>query len=401
MNKKYLLPIFLVVAVDVLGLTIVLPLLPFYAQHFGANPLQVGLVISSYAIFQFISGPILGALSDRHGRRPVLLFSQIGTFIGFIVLARASALWVIFLSRVIDGSTAGNLSVAQAYMADVTEPKDRAKAFALIGIAFGLGFFIGPWISGELSVHGMSYPIWAAAALSLLSVCLTFFMLKEPARHVDTKKERRLGILDWKMYRQHFENPKLSKYLFQFACFTFAFSIFFSGFPLFAERRFMIDGHFFGPREVGRVYAYSGFLGIIIQGGLVARAVRRFGELNVAIFGFMAAAAGYIILGAAYAVPMLALSSTIAAFGSSTIRPALTALISHAAPPGEQGAILGLTQSLNSLSQIICPIIAGFMIAHHLLTPWALLSGAISLAGLALLLSMKKSSKDDSASFVA
>ncbi len=392
MNKKYLLPIFLVVAVDVLGLTIVLPLLPFYAQHFGATPLEVGLVISSYAIFQLISGPMLGALSDHHGRRPVLLFSQIGTFVGFIILARANALWMVFLSRIIDGATAGNLSVAQAYMADVTEPKDRAKAFALIGIAFGLGFFVGPWISGELSVHGIEYPIWAAAALSLTSVCLTFFMLKEPEKHVDTTKERRLGFLDWKVYRSHFSNPDLAKYLFQFACFTFAFSIFFSGFPLFAERRFMIDGHYFGTREVGRVYAYSGFLGIIIQGGFVGRAVRKFGEVNVAIFGFISAAAGYFILGFAYSIPLLVLSSTVAAFGSSTIRPSLTALISHNAPRGEQGVLMGLTQSINSISQIICPVIAGFMIGHEFLTPWALLSGAISLAGLALLMSMKSNS---------
>src|SRR4051812_18590707 len=155
-----LLPIFLIVTVDILGLTIVLPLLPFYAEHYGASPTVVGLLVTVFAVCQLISGPILGQLSDRFGRKPMLLISQVGTLIGFVILARADALIWVFLSRIIDGFTAGNLSIAQAYISDVTEPKDRAKSFAIIGIAFGLGFLIGPAISGYLSKFGYSTPIW-------------------------------------------------------------------------------------------------------------------------------------------------------------------------------------------------------------------------------------------------
>src|SRR6266480_2994437 len=173
-----LLPIFLIVMVDVLGLTILLPLLPFYAEHFGASPTVVGLLVSTYAICQLVAGPVLGQISDRVGRKPVLLVSQIGTFVGFLVLAFAPNLFVVFLARVIDGVTAGNLSIAQAYIADVTRPKERSRAFAVIGIAFGIGFLIGPGASGYLTTHfGFHVPILCAAALSLLSILGTTFLL--------------------------------------------------------------------------------------------------------------------------------------------------------------------------------------------------------------------------------
>ena len=177
MRKSPLLPIFLIVSVDVLGLTIILPLLPFYAEHYGASPAVVGLLVSLYALCQLVAGPMLGRLSDHMGRRPLLLVSQVGTFIGFLILAYANALWLIFLSRAIDGITAGNLSLAQAYISDVTKPEDRAKSFALIGIAFGMGFLIGPGLSGFLSKFGYQYPILVAGGtfrhqhrLHLLSV---------------------------------------------------------------------------------------------------------------------------------------------------------------------------------------------------------------------------------------
>ncbi|HVW11057.1 MAG TPA: MFS transporter, partial [Bryobacteraceae bacterium] len=156
-NRSPLLPIFLIVLVDILGMTIILPLLPFYALHFGASDTVVGLLISTYALCQLVAGPVLGSWSDRIGRKPLLILSQLGTFIGFLILANAWTLWVIFLSRVIDGITAGNLSLAQAYIADVTEPQNRAKSFGVIGIAFGIGFLVGPGISGFLSQYGYTY----------------------------------------------------------------------------------------------------------------------------------------------------------------------------------------------------------------------------------------------------
>ena len=153
-----LLPIFLIVIVDVLGFTIILPLLPFYSERLGASPTVVGLIVAIYAAFQLVAGPILGQLSDRIGRRPVLLISQAGTLAGFLLLAFSHQIWMVFLSRAIDGATAGNLSIAQAYISDVTRPEERAKSFAIIGVAFGFGFLVGPAISGlpcslQLSMH--------------------------------------------------------------------------------------------------------------------------------------------------------------------------------------------------------------------------------------------------------
>ncbi|MDQ2945395.1 MAG: MFS transporter, partial [Acidobacteriota bacterium] len=225
MRRSPLFPIFLIVSVDVLGLTIILPLLPFYAEKFGATPTVVGLLVSTYAFCQLIAGPVLGQMSDRSGRRPLLLVSQAGTFIGFLILAYAGSLWVIFLSRILDGFTAGNLSLAQAYISDVTKPEERAKSFGIIGIAFGMGFLIGPGISGFLSQYSYQLPIFAAAALSATSILATYFLLPNnaPVSSKDTAA-RRLTLLDWRTYARYFRRPELAPLLWQFFAFTFAFS---------------------------------------------------------------------------------------------------------------------------------------------------------------------------------
>ncbi len=396
MRKSFLLPIFLIVSVDILGMTIVLPLLPFYAEKYGASPFVVGLLVTTYALCQLFSGPMLGRISDRIGRRPMLLLSQMGTLIGFFILAYANTLWLIFVSRIIDGITAGNLSLAQAYISDVTLPKDRAKSFAVIGIAFGLGFLIGPALSGYLSQFGYATPILAAAALSATSILCTYSLL--PANppipegaHTHDHEEKapaapggeRLSIMDWGKYADFFRKPALAQALWRFAFFAFSFSTFVSGFALFAERRYTHHGLPFGPKEVGYVYAYSGLLGIFIQGGLIGRLVKRLGEDKLATVGFLSACVGYAFLGVTYHVPALLLAATFGSFGSGVLRPALTSLVSQRAGRREQGTVLGLTQSLNSLAQIICPAIAGFLINQNWLTLWAWWAALIALFGFA------------------
>jgi DHA1 family tetracycline resistance protein-like MFS transporter len=383
--KSPLVPIFLIVSVDVLGLTIILPLLPFYAEKFGASPSVVGLLVSTYALCQLIAGPILGRMSDHMGRRPLLLVSQMGTFVGFLILAYANALWIIFLSRVIDGLTAGNLSLAQAYISDVTKPEDRAKSFALIGIAFGMGFLIGPGISGYLSQFSYQYPIFAAAALSATSILATYFLLPSTRpQSADAATPRKFTMLDWGNYLRYFRQPELAPLLWQFFAFTLAFSMFMTGFPLFAERRFEWHGHPFGPKEVGYVYAYLGVLGVILQGGLIGRLVKAFGELTLVRAGFFFGMVGLTALGFTHALPLLLVVTAISSSGTGVVRPALTSLITQKAGRSEQGVVLGLTQSLNSIAAIVAPAIGGFLIDHSLLTGWALLAAGI--CGVALLL---------------
>ncbi|GAC1346433.1 MAG: tetracycline resistance MFS efflux pump [Myxococcales bacterium] len=398
MKRSPLLPIFLIVLVDILGLTIILPLLPFYAEKLGATAQQATLLVSVYAVCQLVAGPLLGRMSDRTGRKPLLLVSQLGTFIGFLILANAWALWVVFLSRVIDGLTAGNLSLAQAYIADVTAPKDRARSFAVIGIAFGIGFLVGPAVSGFLSGYGYQWPIYAAAALSLTSIVCTATLLPanpplpegaagpgagEPEAPAGPGGQR-LSILAWGQYAAYFRRPGLASLLLQFFAFTIAFAAFTAGFALFAERRFTWHARPFGPKEVGYVFAYSGFLGIILQGGLIGRLVKRFGEAALVRAGFLAAAVGYALLAAAAGVPVLLAAATVAAFGNGVLRPALTSLITQQVSRREQGTVLGLNQSLLSIAQIAGPALAGALIDRGFLASWALFAAAVVLGGLAL-----------------
>jgi len=378
-----LLAIFLIVAVDVLGLTIMIPLLPFYAESLGATATEVGWLIGVYAACQLLSGPLLGRASDHTGRKPLLLLSQCGTLIGFLVMAFAPSLWVVFLARIIDGSTAGNLSLAQAYISDVTRPEDRAKSFGIIGIAFGMGFLIGPAISGYLAKFDYHYPIFAAAALSFTSILSTAFLLpavNSGRASSDGPGGRRLSLLQWGEYARYFRDPRIAPLLYEFLSFALAFAMFTAGFPLYAERRLYWHGIAFGPEQVGFTWAFAGFLGIFLQGPALGKLVKRFGEATLHRVGFAAYVTSYALLAFCDSIPMLAAATVASALGS-LVRPTLTSMITQAAPRQEQGVVLGLTQSLTSIGQIAGPPLAGFLIQRGLLTGWGLTASAIVLAG--------------------
>lgn len=374
-----LLPVFLIVLVDVFGMTLVIPLLAIYAETFSATPLQATLLVSVYAACQLLSGPIIGHLSDRTGRKTMLIVSQIGTFIGFIVMARAHSLWMLYVARILDGATAGNLSLAQAYISDHTKPSERSKSFALIGIAFGVGFFIGPSLTGYLAAHhGMTTPIHLAAGMSALSLLCTTFLLKggQGRRAFDD----RAAAFRLQTYLQYFTRPGLRERLLQFLCFITSFSLFVSGFALFAERRLTWDGRPFGPREIGFLFGFVGFLGIILQGGLIGRLVKRFGESALVSAGFVALVIGYFGLGLASTFTVL-MVGVFSAFGNGVIRPALTSLITQEAGRHEQGVVLGITQSLMSMASIVTPILAGVLIGHQMLTAWAWTAAGVAAIG--------------------
>jgi len=403
--SRALLPIFLIVLVDIFGFTLVIPLLSIYAEspRFRATPLEATLLVSTYAACQLVGGPFLGRLSDRMGRKPILLVSQLGTLVGFIVMARADALWMLYLARVIDGVTAGNLSIAQAYISDHTRPEQRARAFGLvIGIPFGVGFFLGPAITGKLTDFGLTAPIYFAAALSTTSILCTMFLLPggkpagighEPeagaaALGPDASEApggRRLSVFAWGAYAEYFRRPVLPTLFLLFFCFTFPFSMFISGFALFAERTFTWNGHAFGPREVGYLLGFNGFLGILLQGGMMGRLVKRFGEAGLARAGFLAVVVAQVFLGFIHTLGPLLVVSAISSFGTGVLRPAITSLITRAVGRHEQGSVLGLNQSINSLAQITAPMLAGVLITTGHLALWAWVPGVVSLVGFLLL----------------
>ena len=383
-QRVSLLPVFLIVLVDVFGMTLVIPLLAIYAETLSASPLQATMLISVYAAFQLVSGPIIGQLSDRFGRKPLLLISQVGTFLGFLLMARAQTLWVLYVARILDGATAGNLSLAQAYISDHTAPADRAKSFGLIGIAFGVGFFIGPSLTGYLAArYNLTAPIYLAACMSATSVLCTATLLKGGRQSAHAFDDRR-ATLHWKTYADYFRRPGLSRQLMQFLFFVTSFSMFLSGFALFAERRFTYDGQPFGPREIGYVFGYVGFLTIILQGGLLGRLVKRFGEPALVAAGFVALVLGYFVLGLAFSITSLLWMGLLASFGIGVIRPALTSLITQQADRREQGVVLGLTQSLTSIASIVAPIVAGLLIGREMLTEWAWVAAGLAAVGVAL-----------------
>ena len=383
-----LLPIFLIVLVDIFAFTLVIPLLAIYAEHLGATPFEATLLVSIFAACQLISGPLLGRISDRIGRKPMLLVSQAGTFAGLLVMASAGTLWVLYVARVIDGATAGNLSLAQAYISDNTAPENRARSFGLIGIAFGLGFFLGPSVTGYLVQFGLRAPIYAAAALSLTSIMCTALLLpnQQPAAAGASSEAgpggKRLGIVEWGAYAQYLERPVLGALLGQMLLFGFSFTTFTSGFALFAERTFSWNGHPFTVREIGYLFAYAGFLGIILQGGLIGRLVKQFGEPVLVATGFFSMGLAYLFLGMIHDIGPLLVVTTLAAFGQGVLRPTLTSLITQNAGRHEQGVVLGLSTSLMSVAQILAPLLGGWLIGAGHLGPWAFVAASAAAFGL-------------------
>jgi DHA1 family tetracycline resistance protein-like MFS transporter len=395
MPRSPLLPIFLTVFVDVLGLTLMLPLLPFYAEHFGASPLVVTILGASYAGCQLVAGPLLGRLSDRIGRKPVLLFSQMGTFAALLVIGGASqmhgavGLAMLFAGRIIDGLTAGNLSIAQAYISDVTKPENRTRAFAIIGISFGLGFLVGPAISGVIAHRfGFGTPAYGAAGLSFLSIVFTATLLpgqvvldRIKAEHAASSAggppppggTRTLAL------GKFFARPLPRRRLLQFFCFTTSFAVLTGGLALFLERRFD-----FNVETVGYVFMASGLVGLVIQGGLIGRLVKALGEARLALVGFFTMVAAYPLLGVATTVPQLIGLICVGSFGVAVVRPCITTLLTKSVGRHEQGAALGTSQSLASISQMVGQPLAGILIEHRMLHAYGFAAGAFALAGVVL-----------------
>ena len=363
MNRSPLIVIFTTVFIDLVGFGIVIPVLPFYAEGtaFNATPRMVGLLFASYSIMQLVFSPILGGLSDKHGRRPVLLLSIIGTGIGFLVLGFAKTILMLFIGRILDGITGGNISTAQAYIADITTTENRAKGMGLIGAAFGLGFIFGPAIGGILSHWGIHVPFIFAAVLCFANAVLLYFRLPETVTANHPAKTSAAGGRSFRHVLNSLKEPRLGFVLIIYFLFIVAFSIMTTSFSLYTMFRFGYDA-----THTGYLFAYVGLIAVIIQGGLIGKLVKRFGELPLVIFGALCFAISLFAVPfvgpAAGGLAALLVGGGVFSMGNSLATPALTSLASKTAGPEQQGVVLGVTQSVASLARAVGPFLAAVLI---------------------------------------
>jgi len=356
-KNKALIPIAVVVFVDLLGFSIILPLLPYYASTFAASPEMIGYLVASYSVFQFLAAPILGGMSDKYGRRPLLIYSQFGSAAGYVLLGIAHSLPLLFLARIVDGISGGNISIASAYIADVTEPKDRSGAYAIIGIAFGLGFLVGPLLGGTLAENfGYSTPAFVSAAFSFSSALLTIFYLKEHRHAQDAVQPR--GLNYYARIIEYLRDANLRGYLFVFLFFALPFSLYVSMASLYMKLEFSAT-----PQQVGFFLAFVGMLGIIYQGALIRPLVKKLGDLKLMRIGMVAMGLG---IGSIYFVREwweLLITAVVFSFGTGVTRPTLSSLITTAAPPNRKGGVLGVSSMIESASRSVSPILGGWIIA--------------------------------------
>lgn len=379
LGKRRLGTIFLIVFIDLMGFGLILPLLPFYAEAYGATAVLTGLLIASYAAAQLIGAPVLGRLSDRHGRRPVLLLSILGTALSLLLLGLAEwlapgtaamlglsvgsvVLTLLFVGRTLDGLTGGNISVAQAYIADVTDEHNRAKGMGLIGAAFGLGFIIGPAAGGLLSAYGYGVPALVAAGLAVINMAMVYFLLPESltqARRVELRAQPRpaftLGALAAALRRPRTGELFHVRFFFglSFSMFQSIFALYASGAPLQLT-----------PQATGFVLTYVGVVTVLVQAVAIAQLTRRFRETQLLLWAAGLMAVSLFAWGLTPNVAVLLLVLAPLALGGGVMNTIINSLLSKSVRPDEVGGTLGLSASLESLTRVIAPTLGGYLLGQ-------------------------------------
>jgi len=377
MNRA-LIPVLLAVVLDLIGFGIVIPLLTFYAEEYGAGPVAVTWLMAVYSLAQFLMAPVWGGLSDRWGRRPVMLFSIAMATLCLAGFAAADELWLLFVFRILHGGAAANISTAQACVADLTTVENRAKGMGMIGAAFGLGFTLGPFMGGELSAFGLSTPIWVAAGLSLFNLILAVWLLPE-TRAATTARVKR--SIDPRSFIQVARHPVVGLCIVLTFVMTIAFAMMESSFTLFAEHVRDLNA-----REVGRMFGIAGLTMILVQGGLIGRLVKRFGETRLVPVGIALLAISLAVL--PYAPPPGAMVGVfvVMSVGHGIASPSLHSLISKGTSPDEQGFVLGTNQSMSALARAVGPSVSGWL---YLVKPAAPFFASAAILGGAVLLALK------------
>jgi multidrug resistance protein len=344
--------IFVTVFIDLVGFGIIIPMLPFYAEAYGASAFQVGLLATSFSLMQFLFAPLWGRLSDRIGRRPVILAGLLGSAVSYLAFGLADTLAMLFAARILAGIAGANIPTAQAFIADSTTAENRAKGMGMIGAAFGLGFILGPAIGGFLSHWGYHMPAFFAAALSLANFIAGWFLLPESLTKEKRGVKRSTGRLD--AFRTAMTRPALPLVLLVSFLVMTAFSAFESMFALFAGARFG-----YGATTIGYLFAWVGIVLAIVQGVLVGRVVPRIGEHRLVPAAILLMAVALVGHAVAPSVPVLMAAMGLLAVGMGFNSPATLSMVSRLADPSDQGATLGVSQSLGSLARIVGPVWAG------------------------------------------
>ena len=390
MERRRLITVFVIVLVDMLGFGLILPLLPYYADNFGASATVVGLLTASYAAAQFIGAPVLGRLSDRHGRRPVLLVSILGTAAGFLLLGLAVPLGaflagllpgslvagdpvaatntmilaILFASRILDGLTGGNISVAQAYITDITDEENRARGLGLIGAAFGLGFIIGPAVGGVLSAGGRyGVPAFFAAGLAFLNWIAVYFWLPESlTEEVKAQLARRptRSILSVSELVGAMKRPRFGPLLRVRLFYGVAFAMFTGVFALYALYRLQLDS-----TQTGYILAYFGILIVLVQGVAIGRLAKRFPESRLILAAVAILAVSLLAWVFTPSVPVLLIVAVPLAFASGVLNTVINSSITKSVYPEEVGGALGVSASIESLTRVLGPV-AGALLLDYL-----------------------------------
>jgi len=383
MKKSPLFTIFLVVFFDLLSFGIVIPILPYYSRTFGASAFSLGWLMAAYSIAQFFFAPIWGSLSDRIGRRPVLLATILLGASAMVATALAGSFWLLLLARLLAGAFAGNISTATAYIADITTEKDRAKGMGVIGAGFGLGFIFGPALGGILSTteHGFALPILVAAGLGFLNFLFAFFVLDEPEQIKAPVSRSRLAGL-----REAFANPRTAFPIGLFFLHTLAFTQLEVAFGFYVLFKFGFEAH-----GAGWLLAGMGLVSALLQGGLIGRLAKKFGEVKLLPFGFLVM--GAALIAAPFAPDAFVFSICLLgiATGMGISSPSLSSLVSKGAPVSERGTVMGVYQSGSSLARVLGPPVAGLL--YDRVSPGAPLfvSGIVVLLGLLIVLAGRRS----------
>ncbi len=349
-SKTPLLLIFMTVFIDLMGFGLVIPILPTYAQQLHASDFMVGLLIASYSIMQFLFTPFWGRLSDRIGRRPVLLISLAASFAGYLIWGFSTSLIWLFASRIVAGFGNANIAVAQAYIADITTKENRARGMGMVGAAFGLGFVLGPALGCLLVQNGLGFVGFVAAGFSLVDLILTFFLLPEPKERGTFGNDRfGLGI---DFYIKNVTSAKLRVSFLIFFISTFAFANMEATLVLLTSKLYN-----WGPKENGLLFVYIGILIVIVQGGMIRQLTKKYSEKKLITVGSFLVAAGLFLTPVTNSWMVLGLAMTLLSIGSGINNPCNQSIISKLAPEETVGGVLGLGQSVSTLGRIFGPIV--------------------------------------------